>query len=178
MAPVARSRVARLIWRSTTRNGWTSLRVKIDGAIEFTDDDRDVKSLSPNGHFRLEEGSWLSGRAYDVKADSAGNLTKTYSVGWVHEAAGRRGAGMAGALAPAGDSRQRDRSGTPRRANTPARRSAGGNNRDWIDPQRWIEAHLSGAAFFASDTEHGATQRRRKTDSRNLVGWRQSAGAH
>ena len=65
----------------TTRDGWTSLVVKIDGAIEFTDDDRDVKSLSPGGHFRIEEGNWLSGRAYDVKADSAGKLTKTYSVG-------------------------------------------------------------------------------------------------
>jgi hypothetical protein len=65
----------------TTRNGLTSLSVKIDGAIEFTDDDRDVKSLSPGGHFRMEEGTWLSGRVYDVKADSAGNLTKTYSVG-------------------------------------------------------------------------------------------------
>ena len=65
----------------TIRNGWTSLSMRIDGTIEFTDDDRDVKSLSPNGHFRLEEGTWLSGRAYDVKADAVGNLTKTYSVG-------------------------------------------------------------------------------------------------
>ena len=65
----------------TIRNGVTLLSVKVDGAIEFTDDDRDVKSLSPGGHFRMEEGSWLSGRRYDVKADSAGNLTKTYSVG-------------------------------------------------------------------------------------------------
>jgi beta-lactamase regulating signal transducer with metallopeptidase domain len=66
---------------TTTHNGFASLRVKIDGAIEFTDDDSDVKSLSPGGHFRMEEGGWLSGRVYDVKADSAGNLTKTYSVG-------------------------------------------------------------------------------------------------
>jgi hypothetical protein len=65
----------------TIRNGWTSISVKIDGAIEFTDDDHDIKSLSPGGHFRIEEGTWLSGRVYDLKADSAGNLTKTYSVG-------------------------------------------------------------------------------------------------
>jgi beta-lactamase regulating signal transducer with metallopeptidase domain len=65
----------------TTNDGWTSISVKIDGAIEFTDDDHDVKSLSPGGHFRMEEGHWFSGRAYDVKADSAGNLTKTYLVG-------------------------------------------------------------------------------------------------
>jgi beta-lactamase regulating signal transducer with metallopeptidase domain len=65
----------------TIRNGGTSLNLKVEGAIEFTDDDRDVKSLSPGGHFRLDEKGWLSGRVYDVKADSAGNLTKTYSVG-------------------------------------------------------------------------------------------------
>ncbi len=65
----------------TTQNGATFLRMKVDGAIEFTDDDRDVKSLSPHGHFRMEEGRWLSSHAYDVKADSAGNLTKTYYIG-------------------------------------------------------------------------------------------------
>jgi beta-lactamase regulating signal transducer with metallopeptidase domain len=81
MAPVAGQQSGETHMELTTQNGWTSLKVKIDGAIEFTDDDRDVKSLSPNGHFRLEEGSWLSGRGYDVKADATGNLTKTYSVG-------------------------------------------------------------------------------------------------
>lgn len=81
IAPVEPQQSSETHMEMTTRNGWTSLSVKIDGAIEFTDDDRDVKSLSPGGHFRIEEGSWLSGRAYDVKADSAGNLTKTYSVG-------------------------------------------------------------------------------------------------
>jgi beta-lactamase regulating signal transducer with metallopeptidase domain len=82
IAPAAAQQSAESHMEMTTRNGLTSLSVKIDGAIEFTDDDHDVKSLSPGGHFRLEEGTWLSGRAYDVKADSAGNLTKTYSVGW------------------------------------------------------------------------------------------------
>jgi beta-lactamase regulating signal transducer with metallopeptidase domain len=66
------------------QNGMTSVDLKIDGVIEFTDDDRDVKSLSPNGYFRLEEGSWFSGRKYEVKADAAGKLTKSYSVG-MHE---------------------------------------------------------------------------------------------
>ena len=82
VAPVAAQQGGETHMDMTTRSGWSSLSVKIDGAIEFTDDDRDVKSLSPGGHFRVEEGSWLSGRAYDVKADSTGNLTKTYSVGW------------------------------------------------------------------------------------------------
>ena len=82
LAPVGAQQSGETHMEMTSRNGWTSLSLKVDGAIEFTDDDRDVKSLSPGGHFRMEEGTWLSGRAYDVKADSAGNLTKTYSVGW------------------------------------------------------------------------------------------------
>ena len=45
----------------TTQNGATFLRMKVDGVIEFTDDDHDVKSLSPHGHFRMEDGKWLSG---------------------------------------------------------------------------------------------------------------------
>ena len=82
IAPAEAQQSAESHMEMTTRNGLTSLSVKIDGAIEFTDDDHDVRSLSPDGHFRVEEGTWLSGRAYDVKADSAGSLTKTYSVGW------------------------------------------------------------------------------------------------
>ena len=81
MAPVGAPQSGETHMQMTTRNGWTSLSVKVDGTIEFTDDDRDVKSLSPGGHFRVEEGTWLSERVYEVKADSAGNLTKTYSVG-------------------------------------------------------------------------------------------------
>jgi hypothetical protein len=65
----------------TTRNGWSSLNMKVDGAITFTDDDHDVQSLSPGGRLQIEEGTLLSGRSYEVKADAAGNLTKTYSVG-------------------------------------------------------------------------------------------------
>jgi beta-lactamase regulating signal transducer with metallopeptidase domain len=84
----------------TNRNGLTSLSLKLDGAIEFTDDDRDVKSLSPGGHFRMEEGTWLSGRAYDVKADSAGNLTKTYSVGWSTKPLDSEGQAWLGRLLP------------------------------------------------------------------------------
>ena len=84
----------------TTRNGWTSLKLKIDGAIEFTDDDHDVRSLSPYGHFSLEEGGWLSGREYDVKADSAGNLTKAYSVGRTSKPLDEEGRAWLGRLLP------------------------------------------------------------------------------
>jgi beta-lactamase regulating signal transducer with metallopeptidase domain len=66
----------------TTRNGWQSLSITVDGAVEFTDDDADIKSLSPNGRFQMEDGELLSKRSYEVRADAAGNLTRLYSVGW------------------------------------------------------------------------------------------------
>jgi beta-lactamase regulating signal transducer with metallopeptidase domain len=100
MAPVASQQGGETHTEYTTQNGWTSLKVKIDGAIEFTDDDLDVKSLSPNGHFRLEEGSWFSGRSYDVKADAAGNLTKTYSVGRTSKPLDDEGRAWLGRLLP------------------------------------------------------------------------------
>jgi len=80
MAPDGAQQSGETHMEVTNRNGWTSLTVKIDGAVEFTDDDHDVKSLSPGGHFRIEERTGLSSRAYDVTADSTGNLTKTWSV--------------------------------------------------------------------------------------------------
>jgi beta-lactamase regulating signal transducer with metallopeptidase domain len=100
MAPVAAQQSGETHMEMTTGNGWTSLSLKVDGTIEFTDDDRDVKSLSPGGHFRMEEGTWLSGRAYEVKADSAGKLTKTYSVGWSTKPMDSEGRAWLGRLLP------------------------------------------------------------------------------
>src|SRR3984957_5740356 len=100
LAPVVSQQSGETHVEFITRNGWTSLKVKIDGAIEFTDDDHDVKSLSPNGHFTLEEGAWLSGRVYDVRADATGNLTKTYSVGRTSKPLDDEGRAWLGRLLP------------------------------------------------------------------------------
>jgi beta-lactamase regulating signal transducer with metallopeptidase domain len=100
LAPVASQQSSETHMEFKTRDGWTSLTVKIDGAIEFTDDDHDVKSLSPNGHFKLEEGSWFSGSTYDVKADATGNLTKTYSVGRTSKPLDDEGRAWLGRLLP------------------------------------------------------------------------------
>jgi beta-lactamase regulating signal transducer with metallopeptidase domain len=81
MAPVASEPGGDSHVQMTTRNGWQSLSITIDGTVEFTDDDTDIKSLSPDGHFRLEEGGLFSKRAYEVRADGSGNLTRSCSVG-------------------------------------------------------------------------------------------------
>jgi beta-lactamase regulating signal transducer with metallopeptidase domain len=100
LAPAASQQRGETHMEFKTQNGWTSLTAKIDGTIEFTDDDHDVKSLPPNGNFSLEEGSWFSGRTYDVKADAAGNLTKTYVVGRTSKPLDDEGRAWLGRLLP------------------------------------------------------------------------------
>jgi len=62
-------------------SGQNGLTVQMRGTAEFTDDDRDIKSLSPGGFVRVQEGNWVSPeRVYEVRADWAGKLSRTYEV--------------------------------------------------------------------------------------------------
>src|SRR5262245_7208397 len=68
---------SRMHWSS----GLDSRSFEVRGSVEFSDDDRDVTSLSPGGFIRIEEGSWLrTGRSYEIRADSRGRLSRTYQV--------------------------------------------------------------------------------------------------
>ena len=64
--------------------GWTEgtrrLEINVRGAVEFSDDDRDVKSLTPGGYFQVEENRFLvfTGRRYEITADSSGRLSHLY----------------------------------------------------------------------------------------------------
>lgn len=80
IAPISGQQHGETHMQMTTRDGSSSLSVKVEGTIEFTDDDSDIKSLSSGGHFRMEEETAHSRRTYDLMADTAGNLRKTYSV--------------------------------------------------------------------------------------------------
>jgi hypothetical protein len=81
---------ANFSWSDGTRR----LQVQIDGEPEFTDDDADVKSLSPGGYLRIREGGLTSSRTVEVRADASGTLTRTYWEGSTEkpfEPAGRQG---------------------------------------------------------------------------------------
>jgi hypothetical protein len=73
---LASSGYAQYNWTEGTRR----LEVNVRGAVEFSDDDRDVKTLSPGGYFQVEESRLLvfSGRRYEVTADSSGRLSREY----------------------------------------------------------------------------------------------------
>ncbi len=62
-------------------SGWDRLSIRTKGEIDFTDDDRDIRSIEPYGYFRVEERSWFFlQRRIEVAADHSGILTRTYEV--------------------------------------------------------------------------------------------------
>src|SRR5216684_6893953 len=69
--------------RSTWSDGWRRLRVESRGHIELTDDERDVKSVSPNGFFEISSRGWLSlfGQRYTVRGNADGTTTRRFSFG-------------------------------------------------------------------------------------------------
>jgi hypothetical protein len=70
------------IIRIRNSSGFASRSFEARGSIEFTDDDRDVKTISLGGYVLIEIGTWLrTERSYEVRADASGSLSRTYRVG-------------------------------------------------------------------------------------------------
>jgi beta-lactamase regulating signal transducer with metallopeptidase domain len=57
------------------------IEIDYDGRIEFTDDDTDVKSLSPGGRLRIREGRMPNRKTVEFESDGQGNLRRRYWVG-------------------------------------------------------------------------------------------------
>jgi beta-lactamase regulating signal transducer with metallopeptidase domain len=86
VAVVAFQRTAESHATTTYQNNGEKLEVRYDGSdLEFTDDDLDVKRLSPGGQLRIRSGGFLSGlftgRTVEFSADGSGNITRRYWVG-------------------------------------------------------------------------------------------------
>ena len=65
----------------TWSNNGERLQVSYRGEVEFSDDDTDVKRLSPGGYLKIKDGAWLRGRTVEFRADASGNLERRYWVG-------------------------------------------------------------------------------------------------
>ena len=63
-------------------NNGERIEVRYDGEVEFTDDDTDVKRLSPGGSLRIKEGGMFAGlfaaHTVEFTADGSGNLTRRF----------------------------------------------------------------------------------------------------
>ena len=66
-------------------NNGERMEVRFDGEIEFTDDDRDVKRLSPGGSLRIKEGGVFGGffasHTVEFTADTSGNISRRFWAG-------------------------------------------------------------------------------------------------
>ena len=71
--------------RSHGNFSWSNAREKVDvrydGAIEFSDDDTDVKRLSPNGYLKIVDGGWFGGHSVEFRADSSGRIERRFWIG-------------------------------------------------------------------------------------------------
>jgi beta-lactamase regulating signal transducer with metallopeptidase domain len=68
-------------------DGSRKLEVKREGEVVFTDDDSDVKSLSPGGYFAIKDGGWLgSAHSVEFRADNDGKISRRYWEGWSEKA--------------------------------------------------------------------------------------------
>jgi hypothetical protein len=64
---------------------FSSTDIEMRGTVEFTDNDADIKTISNDGYFRLEQSSNGPARTYLVRPGSNG-IERLYSVGGVSKA--------------------------------------------------------------------------------------------
>jgi hypothetical protein len=62
-----------------------STEVSYDGEISFTEDEKDIKSISPGGFFKFSKTTFGNRRAVHVESSSDGQLKRTYFVGKTQE---------------------------------------------------------------------------------------------
>ncbi|HYT66591.1 MAG TPA: M56 family metallopeptidase [Vicinamibacterales bacterium] len=60
-------------------NNGEKLEVKYSGAFEFTDDDTDVRQVSPGGYLKISDGAWLGRHSVEIQ-ERNGQLERHYYV--------------------------------------------------------------------------------------------------
>ncbi len=67
-------------------SGTSSTEISYQGDVAFTDDDRDIKSISPGGFFRFSKTTFGNRREVFIQSGSDGALKRKYLVGRQEEA--------------------------------------------------------------------------------------------
>lgn len=63
-----------LIWSTDDEK----LEIKYEGEFQFTDDDTDIKVMSPGSFIRIKEGGWFSGRSVEFRSDAGGAISRRF----------------------------------------------------------------------------------------------------
>jgi hypothetical protein len=67
-------------WVVNRRDDNQELRIRIKGQAEFNDDYSDLRTLAPNGLFRIEETRAGVSRRFEIETDGQGNQRRSYYV--------------------------------------------------------------------------------------------------
>ena len=62
-------------------NNGEKLEIKWSGDFELSDDDTDIRSMTPGAELRISDGGWFRGRSVEFTADASGKITRRYWVG-------------------------------------------------------------------------------------------------
>lgn len=68
-------------WKHTSRTGLNSFNIEYKGTIEVTDDDKDVKSISPGGYLEISKTTFGSKREVLIESASGNSLRREYYEG-------------------------------------------------------------------------------------------------
>ena len=60
-------------------NNGEKLQVSYSGSFEFTDDDTDVRQISPGGYLKISDGAWLGRHSVEIR-ERGGQLDRRYYV--------------------------------------------------------------------------------------------------
>ncbi|MBN1988831.1 MAG: hypothetical protein JW783_05535 [Bacteroidales bacterium] len=60
---------------------FSKFEIRYKGKVQVTDNDKDIKSISPNGYLTIEKSSFGNSRRLEFTSDSQGRLTRKYYEG-------------------------------------------------------------------------------------------------
>jgi hypothetical protein len=69
-----------------SKDSFSAYEIEYKGKILVSDNDKDIKSISPDGYLRISQSSFGNSRKIVIESDSKGNLTKTFFDGRNEEA--------------------------------------------------------------------------------------------
>jgi hypothetical protein len=74
-------RVTQHTYNHVVQNGSHATEINFRGKVAFTEDERDIKSISPGGYFKFSKTTFGNTRSILIESSSDGTLTRTYHAG-------------------------------------------------------------------------------------------------